>query len=96
MKKGWGRLIHVLDFIEEENGRLIIRNEEGVMVKDARCIMYPRSDGNAWWDYMQLLAQVDWAILIFEEAHPKCARLFCSTTHPCMPRSDPMHFVHLI
>jgi hypothetical protein len=76
MKKGWGQLIHVLDFVEEENGCLIIHNKEGVVVKDARCITYPRSGGDAWWDHMQLLAQVDWAILIFEEAHLKCAGLF--------------------
>ena len=76
MKKGWGRLIHVSDFVEEENGHLIIRNEEGIVVKDARCITYPGSGGNAWWDHAQLLAQVDRAISIFEEAHPECAGLF--------------------
>jgi hypothetical protein len=76
MKKGRGRLIHVSDFIEEENGRLIICNEEGLVVKDARCITYPGSGGDAWWDHTQLLVQVDRAILIFEEAHSKCARLF--------------------
>jgi hypothetical protein len=69
-------LIHVSDFVEEENGRLIIRNEEGVVVKDARCITYPGSGGDAWWDHAQLLAQVDQAISIFEEAHPECAGLF--------------------
>jgi hypothetical protein len=46
------------------------------MVKDARCIMYPRSGGDTWWDHAQLLAQVDWAISIFEEAHPKCVGRF--------------------
>jgi len=34
-KKGRSRIIHVSDFVEEENGRLIIRNEEGNIVKDA-------------------------------------------------------------
>ena len=76
MKKGRGRLIHVSDFVEEENSRLIIHNEDGVVVKDARCIMYPRSGGNTWWDHAQLLAQVDQAILIFKEAHLKCVGLF--------------------
>ena len=76
MRKGRGRIIHVSDFVEEENGRLIIRNEEGVVVKDARCITYPGSGGDPWWDHTQLLAQVDRAISIFEEAHPRCVGLF--------------------
>jgi len=33
-KKGCGRLIHVSDFVEEENGCLIVCNEEGDVVKD--------------------------------------------------------------
>ena len=76
MKKGKGRLIHVLDFVEEENGRLIICNESGNMVKDARCITYPGAQGDAWWDQPQLLTQVDKALSIFEEAHPECVALF--------------------
>jgi hypothetical protein len=76
MKKGRGRLIHVSDFVEEDNGRLIVRNQEGVVVKDARCITYPGAGGDAWWDHAQLLAQVDRAIEIFEEAHPNCVALF--------------------
>ncbi len=76
MKKGRGQLIYVSDFVEEENGCLIICNEEGIVVKDARCIMYPRSGGDAWWDHAQLLTQVDWAISIFKEAHLKCVGLF--------------------
>ena len=76
MKKGRGRLIHVSDFVEEENGRLIIRDEDGNIVKDARCITYPGSHGDAWWDHTQLLVQVDKAISIFEEAHPNCIALF--------------------
>jgi len=76
MKKGRGRLIHVSDFVEEENGRLIVRNEEGVVVKDARRIIYPGVGGDPWWDHKQLLVQVDKAIEIFEEAHPDCIALF--------------------
>jgi hypothetical protein len=74
-KKGHGRLIHVSDFVEEENGRLIICNEKGAIVKDARCITYPGSGGDPWWDHTQLLAQVDRAIVIFEEAYPDCVAL---------------------
>ena len=33
-KKGRRRLIHVSDFVEEENGCLIVCNEEGDVVKD--------------------------------------------------------------
>jgi len=76
MKKSWGRLIHVSDFVEEDNGRLIVRNQEGAVVKDARCITYPGASGDKWWDLEQLLTQVDWAIEIFEEAHPNCVALF--------------------
>jgi len=76
MKKGRGRLIHVSDFVEEENGRLIIRDQDGVVQKDARCITYPGSGGDPWWDHVQLLAQVERAISIFEEAHPDCVGVF--------------------
>ena len=75
-KKGRGRIIHVSDFVEEENGRLIVHNEEGDIVKDARCIIYPGSGGDPWWDHTQLLAQVDKALVIFEEAHLGCVALF--------------------
>src|SRR5712691_3105752 len=76
MKKGRGHLIHVSDFVEEENGRLIIHDEDGNVVKDAHCITYPGSHGDAWWDHAQLLVQVNKAIVIFEEAHPDCIALF--------------------
>jgi hypothetical protein len=76
MKKGRGRLIHISDFVEEDNGRLIVRNQEGVVVKDARCITYPGAGGDQWWDLAQLLTQVDRAIDIFEEAHADCVALF--------------------
>src|SRR6266851_6450305 len=76
MRKGCGRIIHVSDFVEEENGHLIVCNEEGNVVKDARRIIYPGVGGDAWWDHDQLLTQVDKVILIFEEAHPGCVALF--------------------
>ena len=46
MKKGQGQLIHVSDFVEEENRQLIIRDQDGVVVKDACCIMYPGTHGD--------------------------------------------------
>jgi hypothetical protein len=55
MKKGRGQIIHVSDFVEEENGRLIIRNQDGVVMKDAWCITYSDASGDAWWDHAQLL-----------------------------------------
>ncbi len=76
MKKGCGQLIHVSDFIEEENRRLIVHNEEGDVVKDAHCIIYLGVGGDPWWDHKQLLVQVNKVIEIFEEAHPNCITLF--------------------
>ena len=76
MKKGCRQLIYVSDFVEEENGCLIIRDQEGIMQKDAQCITYLGSGGDLWWDHAQLLMQVKWAISIFEEAHPDCIGVF--------------------
>jgi len=76
MRKGHGQIIHVLDFVKEENGCLVVCNQDGVVMKDAQCITYPGSGGDPWWDHSQLLAQVDKAITIFEEAHPGCIALF--------------------
>jgi hypothetical protein len=93
MKKGCGQLIHMLDFIKEENGQLIIHNKEGDVVKDVQHIIYSRVGGDAWWDYDQLLVQVDKAILIFEEAHPSYIILFVfdqSSAH-ASPRPDALH-----
>ena len=66
----------MLDFVKEENGCLIVCNEEGDVVKDARCIIYPGMGTDAWWDHAQLLVQLDKVIEIFEEAHPNCVALF--------------------
>jgi hypothetical protein len=40
-KKGRGRLIHVSSFITPDTGQLVVLNEEGKVVKDARKIIYP-------------------------------------------------------
>jgi hypothetical protein len=47
-KKSRGRLIHVSDFVNEVTGRLIMRNEHGEIVKDARMVIYPGSKGDPW------------------------------------------------
>ncbi|KAJ7717194.1 hypothetical protein B0H16DRAFT_1476215 [Mycena metata] len=64
-KKGRGRLIHVSDFITEVSGHLIIRDPAGKILKDARKVISPSSNGDPWWDTKQLLEQVDNAITIF-------------------------------
>jgi hypothetical protein len=83
-RKSCGRLIHVSDFVNEVTGWLLLRNKEGKIVEDARKIIYPGSNGDAWWDHTQLLLQVKCAIKIFEAAHPDCVALFIfnqSSTH---------------
>ena len=88
-KKGRGRLIHVSDFIEEPNGRLICRNELGNISWDARKVVYPGANGDPYWDCKQLIAQVrNSAIPIFEAAHPGCQALFVfdqSSAHAALP-----------
>jgi len=72
--RGW--LIHVSDFVNEVSGRLVVQNKEDEIEMDARKIIFPGSNGDAWWDHEQLLAQVHHAIKIFELAHPGCVALF--------------------
>jgi hypothetical protein len=47
--KGKGRLTHVFDFIGPE-GRLTVTNGNGVIINDARKVIYPGASGDAWWD----------------------------------------------
>ena len=87
-KKGRGRLIYVSDFINEEDGRLVLLNEDGQIIRDARKIIYPGSNGNPWWDTKQLIDQIRSAIEIFETAHPDCQALFIfdqSSAHASLP-----------
>ncbi len=49
---------------------------DGNIVQDACKIIFPGSNGDAWWDTAQLLVQVKAAIKIFEKAHPDCISLF--------------------
>ena len=75
-KKSWGCLIHVSDFINEEDGHLVQHNEHGDIVRDAQKVIYLGASGDSWWDTQQLLAQVDTAINIFDATHPNCQALF--------------------
>ncbi|KIL54192.1 hypothetical protein M378DRAFT_188729 [Amanita muscaria Koide BX008] len=88
-KKGRGRLIHISDFIEPTNGRLVAKNSAGQTVQEARKIIFPGSNGDPYWDGPQLLKQVETqAIPTFEAAHPGCQGLFifdCSSAHGAMP-----------
>ena len=47
-KKGCGCLIHVSDFINEEDGQLVLRDSEGNIIQDARRIIYPGFNGDLW------------------------------------------------
>jgi hypothetical protein len=48
MKKGWGCIIHVSDFVEEEFGRLVICDRDGSILQDAQCITYLGANGDPW------------------------------------------------
>ncbi|KAF8229285.1 hypothetical protein L208DRAFT_1402358 [Tricholoma matsutake] len=77
-KKGRGRLIHVSDFVNKEDGRLVLLDE----------IIYPGMNGDPWWDTKQLMDQIKYAIKIFESAHPDCKALFLfnqSSAHASLP-----------
>uniref|UniRef100_A0A0W0FNV9 Tc1-like transposase DDE domain-containing protein n=1 Tax=Moniliophthora roreri TaxID=221103 RepID=A0A0W0FNV9_MONRR len=76
MKKSHGQLIHDSDFINEIDGHLVVWNSDGTVKSEAWEIIYPGSNGDAWWDHEQLLKQIDKAIKVFEEAHPDCQALF--------------------
>ena len=45
-KKGRGRLIHVSDFINEADGRLVERDDDGEIIQDAQKIIYPGANGD--------------------------------------------------
>jgi hypothetical protein len=87
-KKGRGRLIHVSDFINSEDGRLVQRGNDGNIIEDARRITYPGANGDPWWDNEQLLSQVKHAIQIFNTTHPDCQALLVfdqSSAHASLP-----------
>jgi hypothetical protein len=88
-KKGCGRLIHVSDFINKEDGRLVLRGPDGTISKDARKIIYPGANGDVWWTHENLLEQMSFAIQIHDEANgPDCQALFIfdnSSAHASLP-----------
>src|SRR6266481_6930235 len=87
-KKSRGRLIHISDFINEEDGQLMLLDENRRIVHDAQKIIYPGSQGDPWWDNKQLMDQMAAAIEIFDAAHPDCQALFIfdqSSAHASLP-----------
>src|SRR5882724_2049017 len=80
-KKGNGCSVHVSDFILETTGHLCLTQmQHGAQAQlpisnclqktDARTIIYPGKNADAWWDMAQLLMQIKDAIPIFEYLHP--------------------------
>ena len=66
----------------------MLLDENGQIIRDARKIIYPGSNGNPWWDNKQLMEQMTSAIEIFEAAHPDCQALFVfdqSSAHGSLP-----------
>ncbi|KAG2068243.1 hypothetical protein BDR04DRAFT_1025036, partial [Suillus decipiens] len=88
-KKGRGRLIHVSDFVNEEDGQLVSRGPTGKIIKDAQRIIYPGANGDAWWTHENLLEQVKYAIEVHDEVNgPNCQALFIfdnSSAHASLP-----------
>jgi hypothetical protein len=87
-------LIHVSYFITEGTGRLVQGEKDGNIIADARKIIYPRSNGDPWWNTDQLIVQVRQAIKIYNDMHPRVTALFVfdqSSAHASLP---PGHSVH--
>ena len=87
-KKGQSRLIHVLDFINEETGPLVLLDVNGRITCNAQKIIFPGRNSNAWGDTDQLLVQIKYAIEIFDADHPRCQALFIfdqSSAHASLP-----------
>ena len=74
-KGGQGRLIHVSDFISTE-GRIVLKNQDGTIIEDARKIIFPGKNGDPWWDTKQLLQQLDSAITLHEKIQPDIIAVF--------------------
>ena len=87
-KKTQGRLIHVSNFINEEDGWLVLLDKNGEIIQDTQKIIYPGSHGDPWWNNSQLIDQMRSAIEIFKAAHPNCQALFTfdqSLAHASLP-----------
>ena len=66
----------------------MVLDEHGKIVRDARKVIFPGSNGDPWWDTDQLMVQMKSAIEIFKAAHPGCQALFIfdqSSAHASLP-----------
>jgi len=93
--KGNGRGIHISDWICEPTGRLMLSQEQiaqqlqllpeaRLKAMDARKIIYPGKNHDAWWDLAQLMDQIKVAVDIFEYLHPEKVGVWlfdCSPAH---------------
>ena len=88
-KKGKGHIIHVSDFVNEKDGRLVLHGPDQAILKNARRIIYPGANGDAWWTHSDLLKQLKNAIQIHEEVNgPDVQALFIfdnSSAHASLP-----------
>jgi len=50
----------------------VLQDENDRIIRDARKIIYPGSNGDPWWDNKQLMVQIRSAIEIFKATHPNC------------------------
>jgi hypothetical protein len=64
-------------------------NDDGIIQRSAHTIIFLGSNGDPYWDCLQLINQVkSLAIPVFEEAHPGCQALFIfdqSSAHASLP-----------
>lgn len=94
-KKGNRRGIHVANWICETTGwlalspeqveaQLLLPEHSRLRVTDARKIIYPGKNHDAWWDLNQLRDQTTDAVDIFEYLHPNKVGIWlfdCSSAH---------------
>jgi len=94
-KKGNGRGVHISDWICETTGWLALSEEQiaqqsqlppeaRLKATDARKIIYPGKNHDAWWDLAQLMDQTEIAVDIFEYLHPNKVGIWlfnCSSAH---------------
>jgi len=93
--KGNGQGIHILDWICELIGQLMLSQEQiaqqlqllpeaRLKAMDACKIIYPGKNHDAWWDLAQLMDQTKVAVDIFECLHPEKVSIWlfnCSSAH---------------
>ena len=64
------------EYINPETGHLIYVDKDGIILDEACKIIYPGSNGDAWWDSEQLLKQAEKVVVVFEKQFPGWIALF--------------------